>query len=377
MTERPVADITISSAAETALTEMIKKDGPMKLSHFIQLANSDPSFGYYSRHQAIGKTGDFITAPEISGLFGEMMAAFLTHIWQLFGQPAAHVAEVGPGRGTLLKDMYQTYGTIAPDLARAPIHLIEASQHHKTAIEESLPEASLAWHSSSAEMVGALEGQPLFGIGNEFLDALGVDQAIYQAQGWAEYRVDIAPDTHDSPFWMVAGGKLAKADSWHLPRDPKIGDIAEHSPFAAEAIAPIARHIAQFGGAFLLVDYGYETPSGSSLQAVQNHQPVPFFKAVGAADLTHLVDFSALKKTVAATGARLVGPVGQGVFLRQLGIEARAERLRQPGKTLHDRALFAALDRLISPAQMGDLFKVCVILPQGEGLPPGFAQEAG
>ena len=370
------------SAAEIALTKLIQKDGPMALSRFIQLANSDPDFGYYSRHQAIGKAGDFITAPEISGLFGEMMAAFLTHIWQLFGQPDAHLAEAGPGRGTLLRDMHLTYEKIAPKLAKAPIHLIEASQRHRPAIAADLPTADLQWHAHTAEMAARLEGKPLFGIGNEFLDALGVDQAIFHQGKWRDYRVDIAASGDEAPFQLVPDAALSRPKDgsedwqkdWHLPARPADGDIAEYAPFAVEAIAPIASHIARHGGAFLIVDYGYEVPSGSTLQAVQNHQPVPFFSAVGTADLTHLVDFTALRGVVEANGARLVGPVGQGVFLRRLGIEARAERLRQPDKPLYDRTLFAALDRLISPAQMGALFKVCAILPQGEGLPPGFEE---
>lgn len=347
--------------------------GPMRLSQFMQIATSDPEIGYYSQPDRIGKSGDFITAPEISPLFGEILAALLIHLWELSGKPPdALVFEAGPGTGQLMADMRRVFDRLAPPLHTAPLWLLEASPALRARQAERLNGADLHF----AGQIEEVPAGPLFGVGNEFFDALGVDQAIFQAGDWHHRLVGLV-DGHTA---FLPGPALSAAEKQAFgcarQTPPKEGMIAEHSPAGEETLSYLARHIARHGGAFLIIDYGGSQLSGSSLQAVRAHEKVDFLSHAGQADLTFLVDFDRLGQVARAEGARLVGPVEQGAFLTRLGITQRAERLasRADAKTRH--SLRAAIDRLTSPAWMGSLFKVALLIPPGEGLPPGFAEIA-
>ena len=343
---------------------------PLSVSAFMQIALSHPELGYYSRHQAIGKSGDFITAPEVSQLFGEMLAGLLTHIWQLYGKPESCLFEAGPGRGTLLADCDRTYETLAPDMARQDWYLLEASPAFQKQQKAALPHRNI----THIKDLSALPKQPVFGIANEFFDALGVDQAIYTGAAWHHRLIEYQSDA----FQFSIGDPLSVEDctQFSAPHTADEGDVLETSPAAIKIMQQLSRHIAKYGGAILICDYGKSDNHGDSLQAVQNHKAVPFFHAPGESDLTHWVNFSALSKIAETEGARFVGPVPQGQCLRQLGIEARADQLRQPDNPGADRALIAALDRLLSPAQMGQAFKIGLLVPQGDGTPPGFFAES-
>ena len=346
---------------------------PLQVSAFMQAALSHPEWGYYARKPVFGKGGDFITAPEITQLFGEMLAGLLIYIWQLYGKPDATLFEAGPGRGTLLADMDRTYRQLAPDFAKNPWRLYEASPALRAIQTEKLAD-NKPQHITDLD---ALPPAPLFGVANEFFDALGVNQFLYVGQHW-HHRL-IAQE--DEALQFCIGPKIeAEADpelAQRLPHTANEGDIFEYSPSGIAIMEKLAHHIAHYGGALLICDYGKTDGHGDSLQAIQDHQAVSFLSAPGVSDLTHWVDFQALADSATQAGARLIGPQPQGKFLKQLGIESRANRLRRPDAPGADRALVAALDRLLSPAQMGQVFKVALLVPAGEGLPPGFATEEG
>ncbi len=355
------------------LVSRLAAEGPMRISRFMQIAACDPDFGYYSQPGRIGKSGDFITAPEISPLFGEMLAALLIHLWELSGKPAdALVFEAGPGSGQLMADMRRVFDRLAPPLHTAPLWMLEASPALRDQQASHLNGADLHY----TDQIEALPGRPLFGAANEFFDALGVDQAIFQAGDWHHRLIGLA----DGQFAFLPGAALSAAEKQAFDcarhRNAKEGMIAEYSPAGAHFITRLARHIAHYGGAFLIIDYGGSELTGSSLQAVQAHEKVDFLSHAGTADLTFLVDFARLGKVARAEGARLVGPVEQGAFLTQLGITRRAEQLASTADAKTRHSLRAAIDRLTSPAWMGSLFKVALLIPPGEGLPPGFADTA-
>lgn len=344
---------------------------PLPISRFMKTALSHPQFGYYSTQTAIGKSGDFITAPEISQLFGEMLAGLLVHIWQLARKPAACLFEAGPGRGTLLQDIDRTYHQLAPELARNDWYLLETSPALITAQSAALPKRKLA----HIQHLNVLPPRALFGVANEFFDALGIDQAIFSGGKWHHRQIIWVENGQSCVGEFCLGTPLTAAQKrlFKTPETSVEGDILEYSPDGASIMKDLATHIAHFGGALLICDYGKTDNRGDTLQAVQNHAPVPFLSAPSLSDLTHWVDFDQLASVAKLAGARLIGPQPQGVFLRQLGIEQRAEKLRHLGGAgAADRALAAALDRLISPAQMGHAFKVGLLVPQGEGIPPGF-----
>lgn len=353
------------------LRDKIKQTGPLLISDYISICLLDEAHGYYSTKTVIGAEGDFITAPEISQIFGEMVAAFMGHIHQLYGfEDDIITFEAGPGKGTLAADMHASYQQINHALANAPFYLLEESQSMQARQQEKLsPKACL-----HIDHLSDLPPKPLFGVANEFFDALGVDQAIFHQGTWHQRLIGLA----DDEFAYVTGAPLSQKElsSITYPEKAVEGDIIETSKLSLSMMAQFAHHIAHYGGALLIIDYGKNDNYGDSLQAVKSHQPSDLLAYQGEADITHWVDFNALATIAKENHARLIGPVPQGRFLLELGIAERAEALRTPHDSETDRQLLAAIDRLVSPAQMGQAFKVALLVPQGEGYPPGFASLA-
>ena len=354
------------------LVQRIMDDGPLSVADYMAACLMDETYGYYRCQDPFGTTGDFITAPEISQIFGEMLAAFLSHIHEAMAAPDnAFLFEAGPGRGTLAADMLRAYQLLGQKLADAPFHLYEASP----LLRDSQAKAIAPKIPIFCDDLTNLPQAPLFGVANEFFDALGVDQAIYHNGQWHERQIGISDDR----LSFVTGAILDDnrlADFRPLPDRPSAGDIIETSKLGSQLMAQLSTHIAQFGGALLIIDYGKADNQGDSLQAVRDHQPCDILSHQGEADITHWVDFAHLARIAAAQHARLIGPVPQGRFLWELGISARAEALKSTERTDQNRQLLAAIDRLVSPAQMGQAFKVALLVPRGEGLPPGFASLA-
>ncbi len=344
--------------------------GPMQTDRFMQICLSHPDFGYYGSQDPFGRSGDFITAPEISQLFGEMMASFMAYLWSASGQPAASDIirfEAGPGRGTLFRDMHRTYQKIAPSLSKAPAYFLEASEYLRTRLTKEIAPVAPYF----LEKLADLPPKPLFGIANEFFDALGVRQACFDGENWVWRCIDFS----DGKFRFTQTTPLNKVErqAAGLPLSPKQGDIYETSPLSDTLIRTLSQHIAQYGGGFLICDYGKSDGAGDSLQAVKAHAKAEVLAEPGTCDITHLVDFFALARQARQSKARLIGPVEQGAFLTELGIQTRAETLRSPEKPETDRMLLAALDRLCAPQHMGQIFKVALLVPDGTGFPLGFA----
>ena len=366
----------------------IDRSGPIRLSSFMSTALSDSRQGYYQTRDPFGKHGDFTTAPEMSGLFGEMCGLFLAHMAEIAGLDNPNIIELGPGRGSLMADMRHVWKRFAPALAVAPVHLVETSPHLRRLQTDHLPDASLVFHDN----LDKLPSKPLFGVANEFFDTLPIDQAIWRItdatsdgqrgrQGtWYHRLVGIV----DGRLDFVDGPALTAAehDKWGLtgPSQPPAvridttdGSIIEYCPLAASIATRLAHLIAAYGGTCLIIDYGRDGPTGDSLQAVADHQPVDVFHQPGAADLSHWVDFSAIRQAVKAAGARLIGPVTQGAFLKEIGIIERAETAGRAADADGRRAIYAAVDRMVSAQHMGTAFKVALLAPSGNGIPPGFA----
>lgn len=348
----------------------IAANGPMTVSDYMTHCLLHEAHGYYTSTPVFGAEGDFITAPEISQLFGEMLAAFHTHLNQLFGAPTDCLTfEAGPGRGTLAKDMRTAYRAIAPHLHQAPCYLLEASPQFQQAQAAALAPDVPTFITDLSD----LPAKPLFGVANEFFDALGVNQAIYHQGTWHERLIH----SQEGQFAFMIGAPLQDGhpmrQSSNLPPAPEEGDIIEHSPHGEAIMTQLSTHIAYQGGGILIIDYGKPDNQGDSLQAVKDHKPADILSYQGEADITHWVDFARLSQIAHQCGARLIGPVAQGRFLQDVGIGTRAEALRDPDNPAGDRALLAAIDRLVSPAQMGHAFKVALLVPDGEGFPPGFA----
>ena len=322
---------------------LIASHGPISVSHYMAESNAR----YYGGRDPLGEQGDFITAPEISQMFGELIGLWLADMWVKAGrEELVHYVELGPGRGTLAKDVLATtrrYGL------EPKVHFVETSLILRDIQLATVPQAKFHDDLSTVPPYG-----PVLIVGNEFLDALPVRQLVSTGEGWRERMVGL----RDGQFVFVAGDKPMESAVPEAMRAAGPGTIIETCPGAAAAVYEIAGRLMKQGGAALLIDYGHDAPrTGSTLQALRQHRMVDALAMPGEADLTAHVDFSALAPIAQSRGARWLGTAAQGHWLRQLGIEVRAERLALIAPE-HRDAIFAAMERLIGEGQMGALFKV-------------------
>jgi NADH dehydrogenase [ubiquinone] 1 alpha subcomplex assembly factor 7 len=356
---------------EAEIRSIIAVDGPMSVAAFMRLCLGHPVHGYYTTRDPFGRGGDFITAPEISQMFGELIGLWAAAVWQAMGAPARVVlAELGPGRGTLMADALRAARVAPAFVAALGVHLVETSPVLRRLQQERLAGLGVpvAWHGDVVDMPDG----PLIVIANEFFDALPVHQAVKAADGWHERMVGVdagalAFALHPDPipgFAAIVPGSLAGAPAGAV-YEWRSGDVA----------AELARRVAGHGGAALALDYGHgESAMGETLQAVGRHAFVDPLATPGDVDLTAQVDFAALARTAQGDGARVHGPVAQGEFLRRLGIEARAAALRATASAAQTADIDAALARLAGagPDAMGELFKAIAFADPRLGALPGF-----
>jgi len=365
----------VSDSALTArLVGHIRAHGPITIAAYMAVALHDPDYGYYARRQPLGAAGDFVTAPEISQIFGELIGLWCADLWQRMGRPnPVIVAELGPGRGTLLADFLRATGGVAGFRTALRLVLVEASPVLREAQRQRLAAFAPSWVEGADDLP---EG-PLLLVANEFLDALPIRQLVRGRREWAERLVAVDD-----------GGRLCLADgpedallSSLVPparRDAPAGTIVELQPAAAALVEALAERFAGQPGTALFVDYGYagDTP-GATLAAIRRHRAVNLFDRPGAADLSTHVDFATLAATADVAGAAVYGPIAQGDFLRALGAEARLAVLLRHATASQRGALESGLRRLIDPAEMGTLFKAMALTSPGLPTPAGFVQPQG
>lgn len=322
---------------------LIRETGPISLAHFMAESNAH----YYTTRDPLGEEGDFITAPEVSQMFGELIGLWFADLWVRMGsRKRINYVELGPGRGTLTKDALRTAARYEFD---PQIHFVETSPELRKLQLEAFPNATHHHDLSTLP-----DDAPLLIIANEFFDALPVHQLVRSAQGWHERMIGL--DGDDLVF--VAGDKPMDAivpPSW---KSAPQGTMIETSAAASAVMAEIAQRLKEQGGAALIIDYGpFELRAGSTLQALRSHEKVDPLKHPGEADLTTHVDFELLKHVAEANGADVMGLTMQGDWLRNMGIEIRHEALVR--KNPEEQAkLKRQFDRLVDDGQMGALFKV-------------------
>ena len=338
------------------LIARIGATGPISLADYMATCLLDPEAGYYTSARPFGAKGDFTTAPEISQMFGELVGLCLAQGWVDQGRPAPFtLAELGPGRGTLMADALRAAAAVPGFLDAAQVHLVEASPRLQTEQRTKLAGTDATWVQSADD----LPDQPLFLIANEFFDALPIRQFQRANGGWSERMVGLAGGALTLGLSPVA--PVPELD--YRRDDTEPGDIVETCAPAAAIAALIGARIASYGGAALIVDYGGWRSRGDTLQAVADHAFTDPLANPGRADLTAHVDFQALSAALAP--AQISAMTEQGVLLARLGIGARAEAL---AKGLSGAALeshHAALRRLTDAAEMGTLFKAISAVRRG------------
>lgn len=309
--------------------------------------------GYYRDRDPLGAEGDFLTAPEISQMFGELVGLWCVDTWQRLGSPERiQLVEIGPGRGTLMADALRAARVAPGFLAAKELNLIEISATLRQRQGAALADHAPRWRDG----VGDLPPGPVILVANELFDALPVHQFEMTQAGWRERVVTAAAGS--LKFALAApGAALALLRPAH--RDARNGEVAEVSPAALRLMDAIAGRIAGAGGAALIIDYGPTASApGDSLQAMKSHAFHDPLSTLGEADLTAHVDFEALATVARQRGAATFGPVSQGDFLRALGLDLRTEMLAEKSDPQTAAILRRQRDRLIAPEQMGRLFKV-------------------
>jgi SAM-dependent MidA family methyltransferase len=338
------------------LARLIRTSGPIPVSHYMAEANAH----YYATRDPLGAAGDFTTAPEISQMFGELIGLWLADLWDKAGRPRARYLELGPGRGTLAADALRAMRAAGLE---PPVDLVETSPTLRSAQAERLQGAR--WHDDLSTLP---DDAPLLAVANEFFDALPVRQLVAAGRGWCVRLVD-----HDGEkFVASAGSPIPSAAIPPQLRAAPAGTIIETSPASAAVVGELARRIAAQGGAALIVDYGHaRTAPGDTLQAVEKHGFADPWERPGERDLTAHVDFEALGDAARAQGVRVFGPVGQGEWLRAMGIDVRAAALGRAAPS-RQAEISAARERLVAPEQMGSLFKAMALVAPAWPEPEGF-----
>lgn len=346
------------------LIERIREGGPITVADYMAECLLHPLHGYYTTREPFGVAGDFTTAPEISQMFGELFGLALVQAWLDQGSPAPFtLAELGPGRGTLMADVLRATRGVPGFHKAAQVVLIEASPRLRVLQAERLAEAGpeLGWRNNVEDLPEA----PLYLIANEFLDALPIRQFQRGAEGWRERLVGL----RDGALSFGLSELLPEVPDTLAFTEAPVGAVMEDCAAARQAVAVIGERIAQNGGTAFMIDYGGWRSRGDTLQALRDHAFDDPLAHPGEADLTAHVDFEPLAALAPAYAYDT-----QGAVLDRLGIAARAERLASSltGAALESHR--AAHRRLTLPEEMGSLFKVLALTRAGDPLPPGFAR---
>lgn len=353
---------------EAEIRDIIAEEGPISIERYMELALTHPTKGYYTTRNPFGAQGDFVTAPEISQMFGELLGLWAAEMWSRIGAPETlRLVELGPGRGLLMADALRA-AQAAPDFfAAIDVNLVETSDILIAEQRQALADCGkpVAWRKTFDEVPAG----PIIVLANEFFDALPVRHYLKTPQGWRERLVGLDPDDGGLAF------SLSDEIEPYIKVQAPDGAVLEIGAAAQRLMLRIAARIFQQNGAALAVDYGYShTGFGETLQAVKAHQFVDPLAEPGAVDLTAHVDFAALSRAARSGSAEVHGPVSQSEFLREIGIVQRADMLKANATPEQAAEVDAALTRLIGVGEneMGALFKVLAVTRRGMRDVPGF-----
>ncbi len=342
------------------LQRAIRHDGPMSVAAYMAMCLHDREHGYYATRPGLGR--DFTTAPEVSQVFGELLGAWVVHEWRAMGSPSPfHLLELGPGRGVMMRDMLRAAAS-APDFMTAmQLGLVEASAELSAAQVETLGGFDPKHYPS----LDKTPDGPAIIVGNEFLDCLPIRQFVVDGEKWRERQVGL--DENEE----LAFGLGPQVEPLLTVSDCEGVEVAAGLD---AVVALLAERFNQQDGRALFIDYGPgEGHPADTLRAFREGRQVDPLAAPGVCDMTADVDFGELARSAREAGLRVGGPVTQGAFLLALGAAQRAEQLARANP---ERAgeVIGAVEKLVSPDDMGERFKVICLTPAGTGAPAGLTQ---
>ncbi|CAN0857646.1 Protein arginine methyltransferase NDUFAF7 homolog, mitochondrial [Linum grandiflorum] len=422
--EHPAATISVDrsglyhppehSHEPTSESELVKhlkgiikfRGGPISVAEYMEEVLTNPKFGFYINRDVFGTDGDFITSPEVSQMFGEMIGVWVMCLWEQMGQPTkVNLVELGPGRGTLMVDLLRGAAKFKNFTASLHIHLVECSpvlqkiQHQNLKCEEgetgernavtAITGSPVTWYSSLEQVPS---GSPTIILAHEFYDALPVHQFQKSSRGWSEKMVDVGDDSKLrfvlSPQPTPATLYLMKRCKWASAKEVENLNQIEICPKAIDLTHSIAQRISSDGGAALIIDYGLDGVVSDSLQAIRKHKFVNILDDPGSADLSAYVDFASIKQTAeeASENVAVHGPLTQSQFLGQLGINFRVEALLESCTDEQAESLRAGYWQLVgegeapfwegpeelTPIGMGTRYLAMAIVNKKQGIPAPF-----
>ncbi len=335
---------------EALILQEIQDKGPMRQDRFMELALGHPTHGYYRTQEAVSQ--DFTTAPEVSQMFCELIGAWVLDLYDKLGRPdAVTLVELGPGRGTLMSDVLRVTSSLS-DIFK--VFFVEINPLLKDIQKSKVPNAE--WAETFEEVPQT--SNPLIIIGNEFLDALPTRCYLVKENRLYERCIEI--EKGNLTFVEVPQGTSIEPNG-----------IWEECPAANHLLDEISTRLHNQSGAFLCIDYGYETGEGDSLQALYDGKPIHPLRNPGHADLTCHVNFKKLKEKALSKGLGVAGPLTQGAFLLNMGLDVRLEMLKHKNPTQRGNLELAAM-RLTHPHHMGTLFKTMALFSPSSLKPIGF-----
>src|ERR1700722_19687690 len=357
------------------IRRLIGVAGPMPIAEYMRLCLTHPQYGYYVNRDPLGAGGDFVTSPEISQMVGELIGLWMGAVWQQMGAPEnERIIELGPGRGTMMRDALRAAKIVGGFRNALVVHLVEISPALQQVQQRTLEglDVPILWHSAIEEVPKG----PSIIVANEFIDALPVHQAAKQADGWHERVIEIAPDGH---FIIGEAPDPLPHFEAAMPRGLRTAPEGAIFEWRADSLALELGRRLRDEGAALIIDYGHaQFGLGDTLQAVAGHSFTDPFRAPGNADLTAHVDFEAFAQCAESMGARIHGPIRQRDLFMRLGIEQRAAALKASAPRDKATEIEIAFSRLIADGArgMGELFKAVAIAAPGLGTLPGFEEAA-
>jgi NADH dehydrogenase [ubiquinone] 1 alpha subcomplex assembly factor 7 len=366
--------VTESSLLQSEIRKLIKSSGPMPVWRYMELCLMHPEHGYYLSRDPLGREGDFITSPEVSQMFGELLGLWAASVWKAIGSPPLlRLVELGPGHGTMMADALRALRVLPPLYQSLSIHLVEVNPVLRDKQKATLSGSrNASWH----EVIDDVPDGPAVIFANEYFDVLPIHQMVKRENGWHERTVEL-----DSDGKLVFGAAPEPTPRFEVLLPPLIraaplGAIFEWRPDTE--IMKIANRVRDQGGAALIIDYGHlRSDAGDTFQAIARHSFADPLKNPGQTDLTAHVDFQSMVRAAEDLGTRVHGPVTQGEFLRRLGIETRATTLMAKAAPEIAEDIEGAMKRLVGGGRtgMGEMFKVLAVSQPALASLAGFADE--
>ncbi len=347
------------------LIKLIKLHGPIPISSYMTEALTNPKHGYYVTQNPFGVKGDFITAPDVSQMFGELIGLWFADVWLKMNKPQKiFLLELGPGNGSLMKDFMRVLKVLPEFVEAIEIHFVEASPQLIEIQKDKFKNfpCKKYWHETVKSALNATVGAPTYIIANEFFDALPIRQFQKGILGWHERMVGVDKENEDLKT-MLAPFAVAEVTLPEGLRDAELHSVIEVSPMAEYLMVEICNHIKTNQGAALIIDYGYtKHRTGETLQGVEDHKYANIYQNPGQADLSAHVNFCKLCEIIEKIDLKPLGPIFQGKFLEYMGIEERVKSLTKSATPEQASDLLKSLSRLVAPDEMGTLFKVIAMV---------------